>query len=54
MIRWWAMSSAQQGLVAEQDRGVAEQRLGDAQALLLAARKAPDRRVGEGASRPLR
>ncbi len=42
----------EEGLVAEQDGGVAEQRLGDAQPLLLTARQAADRRVGEALPRP--
>ena len=36
-------------LVAQQDLGVTEERLGDAQALLLAAREQADRRIGVGA-----
>ena len=39
----------EQRLVAQQDLGVAEQRLGDAEALLLAAREQADGRVGVGA-----
>ena len=38
----------EQGLVAQEDRGVAQQGLGDAQPLLLAAREQADRGVGVG------